>query len=83
MEFQRFRRVNCCKLNFCLRTKFDPNRCYTIPNAVNTQQFYPDFEISKFKNLTDKIYVVFVARLEYRKGVDLLIGLIPIITKKF
>jgi len=24
-----------------------------------------------------------VARLEYRKGVDLLIGLIPIIAKKF
>lgn len=39
-----------CKENFCLRTKFDPNRCYTIPNAVNTQQFFPDFEISKFKN---------------------------------
>lgn len=25
-----------CKENFCLRTKFNPNHCFTIPNAVDS-----------------------------------------------
>lgn len=28
-----------CKDNICLRAKIDPNRCFTIQNAVNTDLF--------------------------------------------
>ena len=66
---------NACKDNFCLRTKFNPNSCFTIPNAVDSLRFYPDPN----KKKSSTINVVYVSRLMYRKGVDLLIGLIPLI----
>jgi phosphatidylinositol N-acetylglucosaminyltransferase subunit A len=34
---------NACKENFCLRTKFNPRHCFTIPNAVDSLRFFPDF----------------------------------------
>jgi phosphatidylinositol glycan class A protein len=70
---------NACKDNFCLRTKFNPNSCFTIPNAVDSLRFYPDLN----KKKTSTINVVYVSRLMYRKGVDLLIGLIPLIISQF
>jgi phosphatidylinositol N-acetylglucosaminyltransferase subunit A len=64
---------NACKENFCLRTKFNPNACFTIPNAVDSLRFYPGEPKSKIETIN----IVYVSRLQYRKGVDLLIGLIP------
>ena len=70
-----------CKENYCMRCKHDPNRTFVIPNAVDTTKFFPDE--SRFKKLGDNetIKIVYVSRLQYRKGVDLLIGVIPRILK--
>jgi phosphatidylinositol glycan class A protein len=66
----------CCKENFCLRVKFNPKKAFIIPNAVDSIRFNPNFEIRKAEP-EGVINIVFVSRLQYRKGVDLLIGLIP------
>jgi phosphatidylinositol glycan class A protein len=36
---------NACKENFCLRVKIDPSNVFTIPNAVDSLRFFPDFSI--------------------------------------
>jgi phosphatidylinositol N-acetylglucosaminyltransferase subunit A len=71
-----------CKDNFCLRVKCDPSICFTIPNAVDSSRFTPDEEIRN-KEPKGQINIVFMSRLQYRKGVDLLIGLIPKIVALF
>lgn len=70
-----------CKDNFCLRVKFNPAASFNIPNAVDSQRFFPEPDLNSRKG--DIINVVFVSRLMYRKGVDLLIGLIPKICQQF
>jgi phosphatidylinositol glycan class A protein len=30
-----------CKENIFLRLRLDPNNCFVIPNAVDSQKFYP------------------------------------------
>lgn len=78
---------HACKDNFVLRAKYDPSKTFTIPNAVDSQKFTPDpsireREIQKTGN-PDQINIVFISRLQYRKGVDLLIGIIPKILAQF
>jgi len=78
---------HACKDNFVLRAKYDPSKTFTIPNAVDSQKFTPDpsireREIQKSGN-PDQINIVFISRLQYRKGVDLLIGIIPKILAQF
>ena len=68
-----------CRDNFILRAKLPPCTVHVIPNAVDTSKFTPD--ITKRNN--DRIIVVVVSRLVYRKGVDLLVGIIPIICEAF
>lgn len=36
---------NACKDNFVLRASFDPNKTFTIPNAVDSNRFTPDYAI--------------------------------------
>jgi len=72
-----------CKENFCLRTKINPRHCFTIPNAVDSQRFYPDYSQLKAHRSQKEITIVYISRLQYRKGVDLLIGIIPHILQKF
>jgi len=36
---------NACKDNFVLRAGYDPTRTFTIPNAVDSERFTPNFEI--------------------------------------
>lgn len=72
---------HACKENFVLRAKIDPCKAFVIPNAVDSNRFTPDpsireREIAKSGN-PDQINIVFISRLAYRKGVDLLIGIIP------
>jgi phosphatidylinositol glycan class A protein len=72
---------NACKDNFVLRAGYDPTRTFTIPNAVDSVRFTPDFairekEIKQCGN-PDRINIVYISRLQYRKGVDLLIPIIP------
>lgn len=72
---------NACKDNFVLRAKYDPVKTFTIPNAVDSKRFTPSPEIRQKEmaksTRSDTINIVFISRLAYRKGVDLLIGIIP------
>jgi len=72
---------HACKDNFVLRAKVDPRKSFTIPNAVDSNRFTPDpsireRDIQKSGN-ANQINIVYISRLQYRKGVDLLIGIIP------
>lgn len=71
---------NACKENFVLRAKVSPHKTFTIPNAVDFNKFTPNFAIreEELKNNPDQINIVFISRLQYRKGIDLLI---PIVLK--
>jgi phosphatidylinositol glycan class A protein len=71
-----------CKDNFYLRAKMDPEQIFIIPNATDTSKFSPDLSIRNTLP-ADIINIVFISRLEYRKGVDLLIAILPRIISKF
>ncbi|KAF8822491.1 N-acetylglucosaminyl-phosphatidylinositol biosynthetic protein PigA, family GT4 protein [Cardiosporidium cionae] len=70
---------HCSRENFVLRNKCDPLRVSVINNAVDSAKFYPD--LSK-RPPPPRINIVVISRLTYRKGVDLLIQLIPFICKQ-
>ncbi|KAK3104858.1 hypothetical protein FSP39_011824 [Pinctada imbricata] len=61
------------KENTVLRATINPKKVSVIPNAVDCTMFTPD----PTKRHRDKITIVVVSRLVYRKGMDLLAGLIP------
>lgn len=67
------------KENTVLRAGVKPSSVSVIPNAVDTTIFTPD----PSKRNPDKVTVVVISRLVYRKGVDLLAGVIPIICNKY
>jgi phosphatidylinositol glycan class A protein len=67
-----------CRDNLILRAKLDPQRVHVIPNAVDPTKFTPD----PSKRHRERIIVVVISRLVYRKGVDLLVGIIPRICKE-
>ena len=52
---------HCCKENFYLRTAFNPNDSFVIPNAVDPDIFYPDFAFLQKKHKL--INIVFISRL--------------------
>jgi phosphatidylinositol glycan class A protein len=64
-----------CRDNLILRAHSHPSRVRVIPNAVDPSKFTPE----PSRQGTDRIKVVVVSRLVYRKGIDLLVGIIPII----
>lgn len=66
-----------CRENLILRAKLDPQRVHVIPNAIDPTNFVPD----PSKRSPDRIKVVVVSRLVYRKGVDLLVSIIPTICR--
>jgi phosphatidylinositol glycan class A protein len=76
---------NACKDNYVLRAKVDPKQTFVIPNAVDFNKFIPNPEIreAELKNNPERINIVFISRLMYRKGIDLLIPIIPKILAKF
>uniref|UniRef100_A0AAY4DB59 Phosphatidylinositol N-acetylglucosaminyltransferase subunit A n=1 Tax=Denticeps clupeoides TaxID=299321 RepID=A0AAY4DB59_9TELE len=61
------------KENTVLRAGLDPEIVSVIPNAVDPTEFTPD----PGRRDDSKITVVVVSRLVYRKGIDLLGGIIP------
>lgn len=78
---------HACKDNFVLRAKVAPQKAFTIPNAVDSNRFTPDpsireNELAQSGN-PDQINIVFISRLQYRKGFDLLIRIIPKILAQF
>ncbi|XP_053562048.1 phosphatidylinositol N-acetylglucosaminyltransferase subunit A [Bombina bombina] len=67
------------KENTVLRAALDPEIVSVIPNAVDPTDFTPD----PTKRLENKITIVVVSRLVYRKGIDLLGGIIPEMCQKY
>ena len=67
-----------CRDNLILRAKLSPKIIRVIPNAIDPSKFTPDLS----QRHSTRIKVVVVSRLVYRKGVDLLIGIIPAICIK-
>ncbi|XP_068122313.1 phosphatidylinositol N-acetylglucosaminyltransferase subunit A [Hyperolius riggenbachi] len=61
------------KENTVLRAALNPEIVSVIPNAVDPTDFTPDSQ----KKRSSKITIVVVSRLVYRKGIDLLGGIIP------
>ncbi|XP_071003282.1 phosphatidylinositol N-acetylglucosaminyltransferase subunit A [Oncorhynchus clarkii lewisi] len=61
------------KENTVLRAALDPEIVSVIPNAVDPTDFTPD----PSQRCDDRITIVVVSRLVYRKGIDLLGGIIP------
>ena len=62
------------KENLSMRASLNPNTISVIPNAVDCSKFKPD--PSKRYPL-NTINIVVVSRLTFRKGVDLLVDVIP------
>mmetsp|Transcript_2801 Transcript_2801/g.3725 ORF Transcript_2801/g.3725 Transcript_2801/m.3725 type:complete len:454 (+) Transcript_2801:76-1437(+) len=73
-----------CRENLILRTNIDPSLVYAIPNAIDANKFRPDLSlVQKRKGTTqERVKIVVISRLVYRKGVDLLVGIIPKICKQ-
>ena len=65
--------------NTVLRGALDPVNCSVIPNAVDCNTFRPDVS----RRPSNRINIIVVSRLVFRKGIDLLVGIIPIICAKF
>jgi phosphatidylinositol glycan class A protein len=68
-----------CRDNLILRARMQrPEKAVVIPNAVDPLKFIP----ADSPPLRDRIKVVVVSRLVYRKGVDILVGVIPLICQQ-
>jgi len=70
---------NTCRENFLLRSALNPAIVHVIPNAIDASKFTPD----PSKRPSNRIQIIVISRLVYRKGVDLLVGIIPLICQKF
>lgn len=68
-----------CRDNLILRASLNPHQVSVIPNAVDTSKFTPDPSARS----KDRITIVVVSRLVYRKGVGLLTGIIPEICRRY
>lgn len=69
-----------CKENFFLRSKMEFNKVSVVPNAVDTARFVPD---PTKRYPLNKINIVVLSRLTYRKGIDLLVDIIPAMCKRY
>lgn len=67
------------KENTVLRASLLPKIVSVIPNAIDATVFTPD----PSKRFKDKITIVLVSRLVYRKGIDLVVGIIPGICQRY
>jgi phosphatidylinositol glycan class A protein len=67
------------KENTVLRASLNPEQVSVIPNAVDATQFIPDVS----QRDANKITIVVMSRLVYRKGIDLLVSLIPKVCQKY
>uniref|UniRef100_A0A7M6DNK1 phosphatidylinositol N-acetylglucosaminyltransferase n=1 Tax=Clytia hemisphaerica TaxID=252671 RepID=A0A7M6DNK1_9CNID len=70
---------NTSKENTVLRASIHPDKVSVIANAVDSDVFTPD----PTKKDASKITIAVASRLVYRKGIDLLAGVIPILCQKF
>lgn len=68
------------KENLILRAAIRPEVVYVIPNAVDASRFAPD---PTKRPPSPRINIVVISRMTYRKGVDLLVDIIPAICSQF
>jgi phosphatidylinositol N-acetylglucosaminyltransferase subunit A len=68
------------KDNLTLRAAVDPSKIFVIPNSVDTLKFTPNPGLRYPVNM---INIVVICRLTFRKGVDLLVDVIPVILRKY
>jgi len=73
---------NTCRENLVLRASLDPSMVSAIPNAVDTTKFTPNLS-ARHSIPQGRINVVIMSRLVYRKGIDLLIHVIPSICRTY
>jgi phosphatidylinositol glycan class A protein len=71
---------NTCRENLVLRACIHPSLVYTIPSAVDASKFTPD---PSRRRPSNTINIVLLSRLVYRKGIDLLVQVIPPICSKY
>jgi len=62
-----------------LRTKIAADQIFVIPNAVDTSKFKPDRGLVFPKG---RINIVVICRMTFRKGVDLLVEIIPEVVRR-
>lgn len=67
------------KENLVLRAGLDPEGVSVIPNAVDTQRFLPD---PSQRPAPPIVNIIVISRLTYRKGIDLLVDVIPAICRR-
>ena len=67
------------KENTVLRAGLKPTSVSVIPNAIDHEMFTPPQQKPSLK----RIGIVVVSRLVYRKGMDLLAGIIPEVCQKY
>eukprot|EP01126_Amoeba_proteus_P004469 TRINITY_DN11490_c0_g2_i1.p1 TRINITY_DN11490_c0_g2~~TRINITY_DN11490_c0_g2_i1.p1 ORF type:complete len:346 (-),score=71.77 TRINITY_DN11490_c0_g2_i1:30-1067(-) len=70
---------NTSKENTVLRGSLYPEDVSVIPNAIDTSRFTPNPTAAD----PNKVTIVILSRLVYRKGIDLLIDVIPEICNRF
>jgi phosphatidylinositol glycan class A protein len=68
-----------CRENLSLRAAIHPSMVSAIPNAVDCTKFTPD---PSKRYPTNTINIVLLSRLVYRKGIDLLVKVIPLVCSK-
>ncbi|GAW80024.1 phosphatidylinositol N-acetylglucosaminyltransferase subunit A [Plasmodium gonderi] len=66
--------------NLVLRTEINPYKTSVIGNALDTTKFIPCINRRpKFP----RINIIVISRLTYRKGIDLIVKLIPLVCQKY
>ena len=71
---------HCNKENLALRAFVPPEKIYVIPNAVDTTKFTPN---PSLRSPVNTVNIVCICRLTFRKGVDLMVMIIPEIIRKY
>lgn len=72
---------NTVRENFLLQTNMELFKTVVVPNAVDATFFCP--RTPKFPKNKDKIRVVVLSRMTFRKGMDLLLEVLPVICNKY
>lgn len=70
---------HACRENLVLRARLHPSLVSTIPNAVDVTKFTPD---PSRRSPAHTVNIVVLSRLVFRKGIDLLVRVIPMLCAK-
>ena len=68
------------KENTVLRARLNPSDVSVVPNAVDSVAFTPD--VSARPDYWRRINIVIISRLVYRKGIDLVAKIIPVLCER-